>query len=314
MSKKFNLPPLRLQLLLRFLPFVISLYVLGIFLQTQPLLINQMRQNLVERLGLAIPPTNSFDPLALINQKRNETNIPPLHLSNKLDATAKLLALALANDLEQKQFTLEQAATMAGYDYSQIAYLAISWGQPAIIPPAEALLTVDNLTEVLNKNYTEIGISQINLPNSPTSQILVVVVASPDKIKPAVATKKATSYYTGVELWNEIQKYRREHGVPEYRQDNTLCTLASIRINQLIELGKLDDHRGFEPLVNEYRQNGRLNFGNYAENILAGYASAPEAVAAWNSSLGHAALMRDGAYVWGCAAANYNFGVLIAAY
>lgn len=121
-------------------------------------------------------------------------------------------------------------------------------------------------------------------------------------------------YYTGVELWEQIQKYRREHGVPELRQDNTLCTIASTRVNQLLDLRNLDNHDGFPPLVQKYRDSGQLEHLNVAENILSGYKTAAEAVAGWDSSLGHRALMQDGSFVWGCAAANYGFAVLIAAY
>lgn len=121
-------------------------------------------------------------------------------------------------------------------------------------------------------------------------------------------------YYTGVQLWAEIQKYRVEHGLPEFRQDNTLCTIASIRVNQLLDAGKLDDHNGFPPLVEKYRESGQLTHHNVAENILSGFATASEAVAGWDSSLGHRALMQDGSFVYGCASANYGFAVLIAAY
>jgi uncharacterized protein YkwD len=82
----------------------------------------------------------------------------------------------------------------------------------------------------------------------------------------------------------------------------------------LLELGKLDNHVGFEPLVNDYRAQDKIKFGNLAENILQGYPTASAAVSAWDSSLGHQALMVSGAYVWGCASANHGYAVLIAAY
>jgi uncharacterized protein YkwD len=122
------------------------------------------------------------------------------------------------------------------------------------------------------------------------------------------------TYYTGVELWQELQEYRRQHGVPEFQKDNTLCTIASIRVNQLLDLKSLDGHDGFSPEVDKFRDNDQLTHHNVAENILSGYPTAKEAIAGWDSSLGHQSLMQDGSYVYACAAANSGFAVLIAAY
>jgi uncharacterized protein YkwD len=150
----------------------------------------------------------------------------------------------------------------------------------------------------------------------PTENITATPTDFLSKQNSYTQTKQPTPipYYTGVELWEQVQKYRREHGVPELRQDTTLCTIASIRVNQLLDLRNLDNHDGFPPLIQKYQDSGQLEHLNVAENILSGYKTATEAVSGWDSSLGHRALMQDGSFVWGCAAANYGFAVLIAAY
>lgn len=154
------------------------------------------------------------------------------------------------------------------------------------------------------------------IPPTPTESITPPPTSFPTKQNSQIKNTPPTPipYYTGVELWEQVQKYRREHGVPEFRQDTTLCTIASIRVNQLLDLNNLDNHDGFPPLVQKYQDSGQLEHLNVAENILSGYKTADEAVAGWDSSLGHRALMQDGSFVWGCAAANYGFAVLIAAY
>ena len=152
---------------IRFLPLVISLYILGAFLSTRPKVANQMWSNFSTRVGLVTTPTpQPFDPLELINQQRTKSGINSLARVDKLDETARLLAVALSNNIDQKQFTLEQAAQIAGYTYNQISFMALSYGQPSITPPSEILLSQDNLDELLKKVYSQVGIAQVR-PRSP---------------------------------------------------------------------------------------------------------------------------------------------------
>lgn len=186
------------------------------------------------------------------------------------------------------------------------------------MPKAIHLLIIIILLSALVYQYLNSNSKvTINITSlTPTENITPSPTDSPINQNSQTQIKQPTpiSYYTGVELWEQVQKYRREHGVPEFRQDTTLCTIASIRVNQLLELRNLDNHDGFPPLVQKYQDSGQLTHLNVAENILSGYKTATEAVAGWDSSLGHRALMQDGSFVWGCAAANYGFAVLIAAY
>lgn len=175
--------------------------------------------------------------------------------------------------------------------------------------------TLNLLDHALNK----IGLIRLStLPeNSSPSVVFITPTPSPAqfllKQKLGVAPTEI-NYYTGVEFWQKIQTYRRQHGVPEFKQDNVLCTIASIRVNQLLTLNDLDNHDGFSPLIDKFRENGQLTHHNVAENILSGYPTAKEAIDGWDSSLGHQALMQDGSYVYACTATNYGFTVLIAAY
>ena len=81
-----------------------------------------------------------------------------------------------------------------------------------------------------------------------------------------------------------------------------------------MELTKLDGHAGLDPLLN--REDLRWIGEKYtlSEFLIVGYPTPPEAIYAWEHTLGHRALMAGGEYVWGCVYAQNTFGVAIAAY
>lgn len=312
----------------RLAPIVIGLSVISAFLITKPTqainLYNQfLHKTNIRPITETIP---EFDLITPINQKRAESNLSELTPNSVLDHVARLVAISLADDPEKKDIDIGALALASSYPYHTIAFLAAINPLPVVAPPTDLWL-VENLDDINNQDIKEIGSSQFEATIDNQKQIISIIVlgsqissntkvnnSNQDSTTQAQPDTPKDSYYTGTELWAELQKYRREHGVPEFSQENTLCTLASIRVNQLIELGKLDNHDGFKPLVDKYRSEDRLSFSSVAENILSGYPTAVEAIAAWDGSLGHRSLMQDGSYVWGCAAANHGFAVLIAAF
>lgn len=121
--------------------------------------------------------------------------------------------------------------------------------------------------------------------------------------------------WTGPQLWEEVNKARVEHGVGPLQQKDELCTIASIRLNELLDLGKLDGHEGFSTLP-ERRPDLKWIYEKYtiAEFLISGAVSAKDAVDSWLNTLGHSKLLTGGEYVWGCTYAQNGFGVAIAAY
>lgn len=306
---------------LRLLPLLLSLSVLAAFFLTQPQTPAKIYYQLGQRLNLSIPnpnPTLQSQPVEAINQHRQSQQLKPLQQNSQLDQTAHLLALDLATQTatDSPQLDIKTAAQLAGYSYQHITFLTHISSLPLVQTPEQIWLQ-QNSQEILAPNFKHIGTSQLKLP-SPQRYLAVAVLASPLQPTSTQSTQptppSTPSYYTGVQLWQKIQQYRRQHGVPEFKQDNSLCTIASIRINQLIQLEKLDDHQGFEPLVQEYQEKNKISFNQVAENILSGYPTPQQAIQAWDGSLGHQALMQDGSYVWACAAANHGYAVLVAAY
>ena len=134
---------------------------------------------------------------------------------------------------------------------------------------------------------------------------------SPSTPKPTVAK----STLSGPNLWEAVNKRRVEFGVNPLGQKDELCTIASIRLNQLLELGKLDGHEGFSKLPTD-RSDLKWIFDKYniSEFLVSGATSAQDAVALWENSLGHKKVLSGGEYSWGCIYAQNGFGVAIAAY
>lgn len=120
----------------------------------------------------------------------------------------------------------------------------------------------------------------------------------------------------GPELWNAVNEKRREYGVNVLSQRDELCTIASIRLNELLDLGKLDGHEGFSNMSIE-RPDLKWIFDKYsvvAEFLAMGGETPEDTVALWDETLGHKKLLTGGEYVWGCIYAQNTFAVAITAY
>lgn len=304
----------------RLIPLTLGLAIIGFFLQSQPLMAERLVNQALIRLDLTSPPVDTISTSVLLNQLnsfRTDHQLAPLESDPRLDQIAQLITLSTADQSSDTGLSIDKLAAAVGYSYQDIAYLTAVFPLPLVQTVDQSVISKSQ-DELLDKTFTHTG---LYAHHDPKRILFTMVLARPAKAPPAASRASAAApsstpapAYTGVELWDKIQQYRREHGVPEFKQDNTLCTLTSIRLNQLIQLGRLDNHDGFEPLVNQFRDQNKVSFGNLAENILQGYPNPDEALKAWDSSLGHQALLKSGAYVWACASANHGYAVLIAAY
>lgn len=156
--------------------------------------------------------------------------------------------------------------------------------------------------ELINDEIVKNNKNKTNLP-SPT----------PKKILPTLPPK---TEWSGPELWNLVNKRRTELGVNALKQQDELCTIASIRLNELLELGKLDGHEGFGNLK-ERRKDLTWIFENYsvvAEFLATGGTTAGETVNMWENTLAHKKILDGGEFVWGCIYAQESFAVGITAY
>ncbi len=120
----------------------------------------------------------------------------------------------------------------------------------------------------------------------------------------------------GPDLWEAVNNKRIEYGVNPLSSRDELCTIASIRLNELLALGTLDNHEGFSNLQ-ERRTDLVWIFEKYstvAEFLALGGQSAEETVSMWENTLGHKKLLTGGEYVWGCIYAQNSFAVAITAF
>lgn len=151
---------------------------------------------------------------------------------------------------------------------------------------------------------------------SKISTVEVIVEETPEPT-PIVIVKKEvkTSPWGGPDLWNKINEARRDNGVSALVQRDELCTIAAIRLNELLVKGELDNHEGFSNMP-ERREDLKWIFDKYviAEFLLSGADTAQEAVDLWYNTLGHKKLITGGEYAYGCIYAQNGFAVAIAAY
>jgi len=138
---------------------------------------------------------------------------------------------------------------------------------------------------------------------------------SPKTATPTAVAAVREVNWGGPELWELVNKARVEHGVGQLKQVDELCTIASIRLNELLALGALDGHSGFSNL-SERRTDLKWIFEKYvvAEFLIQGPSTAQEAVDLWLNTMGHKKLITGGEYVYGCIYAQNSFAVAIAAY
>lgn len=130
------------------------------------------------------------------------------------------------------------------------------------------------------------------------------------------APKPKNIAWGGIELWEAVNKRRKLNGVNPLNKDEDLCTIASVRLNELLELGKLDGHEGFLNMK-ERRPDLKWIFekhNNVYEFLALGGETPEETVSMWENTLGHQILVKGGEYVWGCIYAQDTFSVAITAY
>ncbi|OGM14037.1 hypothetical protein A3D84_02925 [Candidatus Woesebacteria bacterium RIFCSPHIGHO2_02_FULL_42_20] len=150
---------------------------------------------------------------------------------------------------------------------------------------------------------------------SPTVLPMPVATLIPTLTPKIQNTSPNTQTWGGPDLWEAVNKRRKDFGVNELASKSELCTIASIRLNELLELGKLDGHEGFSDMP-ERRPDLKWIYDKYnlSEFLVSGAQSASEAVSLWENTLGHKKLLNGGEYVWGCIYAQNGFGVAITAY
>lgn len=260
-----------------------------------------------------IPDWTSEELLAKINAAREASGTSKLNANSKLDqaARARLAVILEAEDIEGSStgITIEKALVSSGYEASLVGELMITGFFKTNDP-----ITFWNGDQKYRDSlyHTDIKDIGIAIKNNEDSVDVYIILATPRKIVKQVVTPKIT--WGGPELWEAINKRRVERGVNPLKKMDQFCTIAAIRLNQLLELGKLDGHVGFVPVLERSDLKSFTENYNISEFLIQGYQTPLEAVNAWENTMGHKTLLAGGEYVWGCVYAQNTFGVAIAAY
>ena len=284
------------------------LVVLVLTLTKWPDVVNKFTAELPSLSAVTPKSISAEDILGQINTDRTENKMLAVKRNEKLDkaALARLRVIMTDDDFdgEKTGVTLANAAKNNGYSYSVIGDLYVE--------------NINGETKISDKilgdsRFRDVGMAIEQVGLGWNVMIILGRQAS------AAAEKTGAGGYPqvswgGPELWEAVNKRRVELGVNPLSRRGELCTIASIRLNQLLELTKLDGHAGLEPLLNREDLKWIREKYTLSEFLIVGYPTPPEAVGAWEHTLGHRALLAGGEYVWGCVYAQNTFGVAIAAY
>lgn len=268
-------------------------------------------------LGSNVPKhIRAEEVMAQINSYRTENKMTALKRNGALDkaATARIEVIRARDDFsgEITGVTLENSVKNNKYNFSDLGeLLAVGTNNESNL--IEYWSDEEEKKILSDKVYRDIGIAVINEGSTDRIEVILGRLAS------APVEKLGSGGYPrvawgGPELWEMVNKRRVEMGVNPLTRRDELCTIASVRLNQLLDLGKLDGHAGFEPVLDRNDLKWIREKYNMSEFLIVGYLTPTEAVSAWEHTLGHRGLLAGGEYVWGCVYAQNTFGVAIAAY
>lgn len=300
--------------------FVLLIVILSVFFLKTTNLNNLVKDISSQRIYFQkdesinfIPDWKSEDLLNKINIERESNGLSKLKEDAKFDQSAKarLSVILSENDMDGSVtgLTREKALENTGFDANLVGDMVLVGFFKSNDPISFWNNDTTSKAAMLHRDFRNIGIA---IKNSTDKVDVYILLASPRKVVKQIVAPKIT--WGGIELWEAINKRRVEMGVNPLNQKSELCTVASIRLNQLLELGKLDGHAGFVPVLQREDLKWISEKYNVSEYLIQGYQTPTEAVKAWENTLGHRTLLAGGEYVWGCVYAQNTFGVAIAAY
>lgn len=259
------------------------------------------------------------DIVSKINAERIKSGLKELVWSDDLTKAAKARSAVIGN---LDDFTGTISGLTREKAYELVDYETTYYGDLQVYLRFE---TDDFMKEILESKlkkemillskFTEVGVAEVESGEYKTYYLLFgdrrpKVVAT---VTPKIVAK-AKINWGGPELWEAVNSRRVEFGVNKLTRKDELCTIASIRLNQLLDLNKLDGHAGFKPVLDRSDLKWISEKYNISEFLAQGYGTPAETVKGWENTLGHRGLLTGGEYVWGCVYSQNSFAVAIAAY
>ncbi len=268
---------------------------------------------------MPFPDNQAQSILSAVNSERVKNKLPALSWSEDLakSAKARVAVISILNDFTGtiSGLTREKAYDLVGYETSYFGDLTMYMSTPNEDFMSEILNNKQKREIILLDKFTEVGIAQAQEEDHNTYYFLFgnKKPKTVQTVAPKTTVRQKISW-GGPELWEAVNKRRVEFGVNKLTRKDELCTIASIRLNQLLELNKLDGHAGFKPVLDRTDLKWISEKYNISEFLAQGYGSPEETVKGWENTLGHRGLMTGGEYVWGCIYSQNSFAVAISAY
>lgn len=264
--------------------------------------------------------------LTFVNNMRAQQKLKLLKRNEQLDKAAYLRLRAIIDNQEWKSgmessLTREDAVLSVKYQHGGLGHLVGFLYQNQKSSEIFNFWRTNRSSKetILETNSNAIGIATSSTTIDGFHAVIVsAILASPPVVNAPVQITQQPIYHEvswgGPDLWDAVNKRRVEMGVNPLKKKDELCTVAAIRLNQLLDLGKLDGHAGFVPTLERpdlqwIREKYTLN-----EFLIVGYLTPQETVKGWEHTLGHRSLVAGGEHSWGCIYAQNTFGVAITAY
>lgn len=295
-------------------------------------------------------PLGPVEVVKAINKERESRGLKALTTETQLDSAAKAYAQDMCdknyylNSDENNEKYLEFVDN-AGYEYNIVAFVMSEgvydtndlMGQWLGNPQIKEIVLSDRYSatgvgivrcglEVLGKTtdiivqfYAEpaptkttktVDLVTNNNQNLNSTQENIWGVEKIDEATTDTRFPEDERMGTAEELFVAINNYRLAHNTQAVHKHDTLCRIAQTRANQLLELGKLDYHQGFDLLA-----SSQQDFNTMGE-IISGGVQKQLAVHTvewgWGRSLtGHRESMLDRKWTHGCGGVSGLFNVFV---
>ncbi|MDP3724204.1 MAG: hypothetical protein Q8R11_01065 [bacterium] len=193
-------------------------------------------------------------------------------------------------------------------------------------PPTKFLLQVLILLMLLSLELTAakiivdheyarpIQLSSFTQPTPlPTETPEPIVSPTPEPTSlPPKPPPPPTFNYEGEDVWKALADYRKAHNKYQFAKDDRLCTLANMRLQELIALGTLDKHAGFKTYFADQGNFRAVGFRKVSENLAYGFATAVAVIEwGWDTSTeGHREAQLTEEYSHACTVADQGYAVL----
>lgn len=144
------------------------------------------------------------------------------------------------------------------------------------------------------------------------SSLVLLISSTPTSTYEQDLAQQAIPTFTGQELFDAVNVYRKEKGVKELKLENALCSNLAQRYFD-IKKG-LDEgvaHKGFDEWYQKYVEP----YGNYIISEDFAWGNTPqEVIKAWEGSPGHRLSILDPQNTLGCSYAADGYGIIVLGY